>query len=185
MKFIFILCCLIFQSILFSQVKDANSIAPSKDQAAKTTEPAKKVEAKSASSEPAPKKKELPPITKDGGFMVLDGVKWQSENIQKKSYMLAKEECEKNGLRLPSREELVDAYFSKYPEFRTPGGNYLSGTRVASNRSMLWYVNFDNGHHNHGTLTREYNVRCVKPEEKKPSTEKKATEEKKPVDEKK
>jgi hypothetical protein len=177
MKLIFLIIIFSIQSILIAESKD-QAKEPSKDSSAKTTDSAKKVEAKTASSEPAPKKKELPPLQKDGGFMVLDGVKWQADNIQKKSYMLAKEECEKNGMRLPTREELVDAYFSKYPEFRNPSGNYLSGNRVASNRSMLWYVNFDNGHHNHGSLTREYNVRCVKVEDK-PQAEKKTSEEKK------
>ncbi|MBK8395107.1 MAG: DUF1566 domain-containing protein [Leptospiraceae bacterium] len=157
---------------LFSQSTPPVSAAnPAKESEAKT--PAKTADVKTAETktvptkaEPAPKK-ELPPLQKDGGFLVLNGVKWQAENITKKAYIVGKEECEKNGMRLPTRDELVDAYYSKYPEFRTPGGYYLSGNRRASDRSNIWYVNFDNGHHNSGSLFREYNVRCVKVEPKK------------------
>lgn len=163
-------------NLLFSQTPVAP--AEAKKDSAKMVESKTSAKDAASTSQPAPAKKELPPLQKDGGFMVLGAVKWQAENIQKKSYILAKEECEKNGMRLPTRDELVDAYFSKYPEFRNPAGNYLSGTRVASNRSMLWYVNFDNGHHNHGVLTRDFNVRCVKAEEKKAEAEKKVPEKK-------
>lgn len=147
------------------------SKTPAKNPDSKSTE-TKSTEAKStAKTEPpakkeAPPKKELPPLRKDGGFLVLNGVKWQADNVTKKAYIIAKADCEKDGLRLPTREELIDAYYSKYPEFRTPGGYYLSGNRVASDRSHIWFVNLDNGHHNHGSLTREYNVRCVKAEPK-------------------
>jgi hypothetical protein len=176
-----IILLLVSTSLVFSEDDSKNSSKAVND-------PAKKVEAKSvpkeASSKPEPPKKELPPIQKDGGYLVLNGLKWQAENIQKKSYILAKEECEKNNMRLPEREELVDAYFSKHPEFRTPGGYYVSGTRVVSNRSMIWYVNFDNGHHNHGTLTREYNVRCVLKEVKTTNDAKESKEAKNSKDSK-
>lgn len=137
---------------------------PAKSSESKTTE-AKSTEAKPAEAK-APAKKELPPLPKEGGFFVLNNVKWQADNITKKAYIVAKADCEKDGLRLPTRDELIDAYHSKYPEFRTPGGYYLSGNRVASDRSNIWFVSFDNGHHNHGSLTREFNVRCVKTEAK-------------------
>jgi hypothetical protein len=142
---------------------------PAKSPESKTTE-AKSTEAKPAevksTEAKAPAKKELPPLQKEGGFFVLNHLKWQADNITKKAYIVAKADCEKDGLRLPTRDELIDAYHSKYPEFRTPGGYYLSGNRVASDRSNIWFVSFDNGHHNHGSLTREYNVRCVKAEPK-------------------
>ncbi|HRG73583.1 MAG TPA: hypothetical protein PLX69_03400 [Leptospiraceae bacterium] len=142
---------------------------PAKSPESKTTEAkstdAKPADAKSTEAK-APAKKELPPLPKEGGFFVLNNVKWQADNITKKAYIVAKADCEKDGLRLPTRDELIDAYHSKYPEFRTPGGYYLSGNRVASDRSNIWFVSFDNGHHNHGSLTREFNVRCVKTEAK-------------------
>ncbi|MBP7280276.1 MAG: DUF1566 domain-containing protein [Leptospiraceae bacterium] len=146
--------------------KESETKTPAKAGETKTAE-AKTTDSKTvpAKVEPAPKK-ELPPLQKEGGFLVLHGVKWQAENITKKAYIVAKEECEKNGMRLPTRDELVDAYYSKYPEFRTPAGHYMSGNRRASDRSNIWYVSFDNGHHNSGSLFREYNVRCVKVEAK-------------------
>ncbi len=177
MKPIIFLSFYFISNLLFSQAP--TTPVEAKKDSVKTVETKTPAKDAASTSQPAAPKKELPPLQKDGGFMVLGAVKWQAENIQKKSYMLAKEECEKNGMRLPTRDELVDAYFSKYPEFRSPAGNYLSGTRVASNRSMLWYVNFDNGHHNHGVLTRDFNVRCVKADEKKAEVDKKSEAEKK------
>ena len=158
-------------AVPLSQSKpDANAKTPAKISESKTTDTktaeTKTTEAKSIPKTEAPAKKELPPLQKEGGFLVLKGVKWQADNVTKKAYIIAKEACEKDGLRLPTKDELIDAYQSKYPEFRTPGGYYLSGNRVASDRSHIWFVNFDNGHHNHGSLIKEYNVRCVKAEPK-------------------
>ena len=161
---------------LYAQSPASNSTTSTEKEAdAKSTELVKETkneEAKITSkvATPAPVKKELPPLQKDGGFFVLNNLKWQADNITKKSYLVGKQECEKDGLRLPTRDELVDAYFSKHPEFRTPSGYYLSSNRRASDRSHIWYVNFDNGHHNSGSLTREYNVRCVKSEPKQQDT---------------
>jgi hypothetical protein len=170
MKQFIVFFFLVAFSNLFAQTNTAEpSKTPVKEAELKTstkTAESKPVETKTIPKTEAPAKKELPPLQKEGGFLVLNGVKWQADNITKKSYIIAKEGCEKDGLRLPTRDELIDAYFSKYPEFRTPGGYYLSGNRMASDRSHIWYVNFDNGHHNHGSLTREYNVRCVKVEPK-------------------
>ncbi len=182
MKQLIVLIFLITYFSIFAQsqapvapVKSAKTEAntPAKTPESKTVD-AKTTEAKSAPKKEAPTappaKKELPPLQKDGGFLVLNGVKWQADNVTKKAYIIAKADCEKDGLRLPTREELIDAYYSKYPEFRTPSGYYLSGNRVASDRSHIWFVSLDNGHHNHGALTREFNVRCVKTEPKQAST---------------
>lgn len=143
--------------------------AKSADAKAGDTKPAEpKVPAKADTSvkiEP-PAKKELPPLQKEGNFYVYKGVKWQADNVTQKTYLSAKESCEKDGMRLPTKDELLDAYQSKHIEFRTPAGAYVSGNRVASDRSKIWYISFDNGHHNHGTFGREFNVRCVKQEEK-------------------
>jgi hypothetical protein len=38
----------------------------------------------------APAKKELPPLQKEGGFFVLNHLKWQADNITKKAYIVAK-----------------------------------------------------------------------------------------------
>jgi len=169
----------LFFLLTFSLVAQSSSpvspTSPAKESEAKAADivkDSKKNEAKITSKveTPPPAKKELPPLQKDGGFFVLNNLKWQADNITKKSYLVGKQECEKDGLRLPTRDELVDAYFSKYPEFRTPSGYYLSSNRRASDRSHIWYVNFDNGHHNSGSLTREYNVRCVKSEPKQQDT---------------
>ncbi len=176
MKQLIVLIFLITYFSIFAQspipvvpVSPAKSDAktPAKTPESKTVD-AKTTETKTApkTEAPAPIKKELPPLQKDGGFLVLNGVKWQADNVTKKAYIIAKADCEKDGLRLPTREELIDAYYSKYPEFRTPSGYYLSGNRVASDRSHIWFVSLDNGHHNHGALTREFNVRCVKTEPK-------------------
>jgi hypothetical protein len=151
-----------------TETKTPAKIPDSKSTETKPTESKTTTKTEPPAKKEAPIKKELPPIQKDGGYLVLNGVKWQADNITKKAYIPAKSDCEKDGLRLPTRDELVDAYHSKYPEFRTPGGYYLSGNRVASDRSHIWFVNLDNGHHNHGSLTREYNVRCVKTEPKQP-----------------
>ncbi len=180
MKQLIVLIFLLTYSSLFAQSPiPVTPVSPAKSEAktpTKTPE-SKTVDTKTAETKPAPKmekptpvKKELPPLQKEGGFLVLNGLKWQADNVTKKAYIIAKADCEKDGLRLPTREELIDAYYSKYPEFRTPGGYYVSGNRVASDRSHIWFVSLDNGHHNHATLTREFNVRCVKTEPKQAST---------------
>jgi hypothetical protein len=175
MKQLLVIFFLISYSSLFAQSSTpvSPSTSPAKEPETKT---APKSESKTTEVKTAPKategkatsklethvNKELPPLQKEGGFLLLKGVKWQADNITQKSYVTGKEACEKDGLRLPSRDELIDAYTSKYPEFRNPSGNYVSGNRRASDRSTVWFVSFDNGHHNHGSLSREYNIRCVK-----------------------
>lgn len=171
--FVFMLSNLIAQSSApVTPTTEAKEVkTPAKVEAKATDEKTPAKETKTTGTKPTTKTettvvKEIPPLQKEGGFYVLKGVKWQAENVTKKTYISGKTACEKDGMRLPTRDELIDAYTSKYPEFRNPTGSYVSSTRRISDRSTVWFVSFENGHHNAGSLFREFNIRCIKDEPK-------------------
>lgn len=110
--------------------------------------------------------KEEPVTKRPDNLMEIAGVLWHSET-SKMSFVEGSKYCTKQGLRLPTREELQDGFKSKKTELKKPEGYYLSSTKVVSLAGQVWYVNSETGNFYHSGVSSRMNVRCVASPEKK------------------
>ena len=84
-------------------------------------------------------------------------IKWGKSSDGLMTWYEAKEWCEKQGGRLPTRLELLQAYMDKVEGFKKY--YYWSATEYSTGGA--WLQNFDTGAQNYDGKGSNYYVRCV------------------------
>jgi hypothetical protein len=105
-------------------------------------------------------------------LIVGDNTKWIKHNIasqnfewgqisdKKMNQQEAEGWCKKQGGRLPTMIELLQAYKDKIPGFKSD--RYWSSTTYAGYTDFAWFVGFYGGGPDYDYKTNAYYVRCVR-----------------------